>query len=96
MFTSCLDQGCPAARRELHASSGFNAGQVEDAKKLLAAWVYAWTQFDGLPDLFDMAATERLPLQKVHHSQPPFHIGTCIPLDCRFQLLQSKHMMHAV
>ena len=71
MFISCLDQGCPAARRELHASSGFNAGQVEDAKKLLAAWVYAWTQFDGLPELFDMAASERHPLQKVHHSQPP-------------------------
>jgi len=71
VFISCLDQGCPAARHELHASSDFNAGQVEDAKKLLAAWVYAWTQFDGLPDLFDMAATERHPLQKVRHSQPP-------------------------
>ena len=71
MFLSSLDQGCPAAKYGLHASSGFNAGQVEDAKKLLAAWVYAWTQFDGLPDLFDMAASERHPLQKVHHSQPP-------------------------
>ena len=44
----------------------FHIGQLEDAEKLLVMWVYAWTQFNGLPDLFDMAASERHPLQKVH------------------------------
>ena len=38
-----------------------------DAQKLLAMWAYAWTRFDGLPELFDIAATERHSLQKVHY-----------------------------
>ena len=32
-------------------------------------WAYAWTRFDGLPELFDIAATERHSLQKVHYLQ---------------------------
>ncbi|KAL0022767.1 hypothetical protein WJX79_002551 [Trebouxia sp. C0005] len=57
------------------------AGQVEDAKKLLAAWVYAWTQFDGLPDLFDMSASERHPLQKGYPLRP--------------ELMESTYLLYA-
>jgi len=94
VFISCLDRGCPAARHELHASNGLNVGQVEDAKKLSAAWVYAWTQFDGLPDLFDMAASERHPLQKVHHSQPASTSLLACLLVAIFSC--SEHMVLAV
>lgn len=38
---------------------------MEDAQRLLGAWVQAWGQMGGLPELFDMAAQERHPLQKV-------------------------------
>ena len=50
------------------AQTGFlsGAGQSQDAQKLLAAWTQAWSQLQGLPELFDMAAKERHPLQKVH------------------------------
>ncbi len=51
----------------------FAAGQLQDSKQLLGAWVRAWDQFDGLPELFDMAATEQHPLQKVPHCM------LCIP-----------------
>ncbi|DBB03198.1 TPA: hypothetical protein ACH3X1_000010 [Trebouxia sp. C0004] len=57
------------------------AGQVEDAKKLLAGWVYVWTQFDGLPDLFDMAASQRHPLQKGYPLRP--------------ELMESTYLLYA-
>lgn len=38
---------------------------MEDAQRLLGAWVQAWGQMGGLPELFDMAAQESHPLQKV-------------------------------
>ena len=41
---------------------------MEDAQKLLGAWVQAWGQMGGLPELFDMAAKERHPLHKVPRS----------------------------
>lgn len=42
-----------------------NSGQWGDAQKLLAAWIQVWGQMGGLAELFDMAATEIHPLQKV-------------------------------
>ena len=44
------------------------AGQVEDAERMLFAFRHVWSQFQGLPELFDMAAKERHPLQKVQQS----------------------------
>ena len=44
-----------------------DAGQVTDAARLLSAWVYAWKQFGALPELFDITATNRHPLQKVSY-----------------------------
>lgn len=42
-----------------------DSGQWGDAQKLLGAWIQAWSQMGGLAELFDMAAKERHPLQKV-------------------------------
>lgn len=57
-------------------SSVPGAGQLDDAQKLLAAWVKAWGQMGGLPELFDMAAKERHPLQKV----------SCFSFELRFRV----------
>ena len=32
----------------------------------MGAWVYTWKQFGALPELFDLTATSRHPLQKVN------------------------------
>ncbi|KAL3161638.1 hypothetical protein ABBQ32_010493 [Trebouxia sp. C0010 RCD-2024] len=58
------------------------AGQVEDAQRLLGAWVQAWGQMGGLPELFDMAAQERHPLQKGYPLRP--------------ELMESTYFLHSV
>lgn len=62
----CFLLQLPCAQETLgYLISFVNAGQWEDAQKLLAAWIQAWGQMGGLAELFDMAAKEIHPLQKV-------------------------------
>jgi hypothetical protein len=41
------------------------AGQIADAGPLHANWTGAWHRFEGLPELFDVTATQRHPIQRV-------------------------------
>ncbi|KAK9856425.1 hypothetical protein WJX84_012362 [Apatococcus fuscideae] len=58
------------------------AGQVDDAARMHASWMSAWTAFGGLPELFDISVTQLHPVQRSYPLRP--------------ELIESTYLLHSI
>ncbi|KAK9821875.1 hypothetical protein WJX74_008265 [Apatococcus lobatus] len=58
------------------------AGQVDDAARMHTSWMAAWTNFGGLPELFDISITQLHPVQRSYPLRP--------------ELIESTYLLHSI